>query len=69
VICRRERACRQQPVSGPRGSAAWRWWPRGIDVKVTPLDRIPNPYRELRRYDSDDEEGRYEITYRFDRVA
>jgi hypothetical protein len=40
-----------------------------IDVKVTPLDKLPNQYRELRRYDSDDEDSRYEITYRFNRVA
>jgi hypothetical protein len=40
-----------------------------IDVKVTPLDKLPNQYRELRRYDSDDEESRYEITTRFNRVA
>lgn len=40
-----------------------------IDVKVKPLDKLPNQYREMREYRSDDEDSRYEITYRFNRVA
>ena len=40
-----------------------------IDVKVKPLDKLPHQYREMREYESDSEESRYEITYRFNRVA
>ena len=40
-----------------------------IDVEVKPLDKLPQQYREMRVYASDDEDSRYEITYRFNRVA
>ena len=40
-----------------------------IDVSVTPLEKIPTQYRERREYASDDEDSRYEIVYRFNRVA
>ncbi len=40
-----------------------------IDIKVKPLDKLPNQYREMREYESDDEDSRYQITYRFNRVA
>ncbi len=40
-----------------------------IDVEVKPLDKLPQQYREMREYASDDEDSRYEITYRFNRVA
>jgi hypothetical protein len=43
--------------------------PQGIKVKVTPLDKIPQQYRERREYRSDDEESRYEIVIRYNRVA
>ncbi len=43
--------------------------PQGIKVKVTPLDKITQQYRERREYISDDEESRYEITLRYTRVA
>lgn len=43
--------------------------PQGIKVKVTPLDKIPQQYRERREYISDDEESRYEIVLRYNRVA
>ena len=40
-----------------------------IDVKVKPLDKLPQQYRETREYKSDDEDSHYEITYRFNRIA
>lgn len=43
--------------------------PQGIKVKVTPLDKITQQYRERREYISDDEECRYEIVLRYNRVA
>ncbi len=43
--------------------------PQGIKVKVTPLEKIPQQYREKREYISDDEESRYEIVLRYNRVA
>jgi hypothetical protein len=43
--------------------------PQGIKVKVTPLDKVPQQYRERREYISDDEESRYEIVLRYNRVA
>jgi hypothetical protein len=43
--------------------------PQGIKVKVTPLDKITQQYREKREYASDDEESRYEIVLRYNRVA
>jgi hypothetical protein len=43
--------------------------PQGIKVKVTPLEKIPQQYREKREYVSDDEESRYEIVLRYNRVA
>jgi hypothetical protein len=43
--------------------------PQGIKVKVNPLDKIPQQYRERREYISDDEESRYEIVLRYNRIA
>jgi hypothetical protein len=43
--------------------------PQGIKVKVTPLEKIPQQYREKREYICDDEESRYEIVFRYNRVA
>lgn len=43
--------------------------PQGIKVKVTPLEKIPHQYREKREYISDDEESRYEIVLRYNRLA
>ena len=43
--------------------------PQGIKVKVTPLDKIDKQYREQREYVSDDEESRYEIVLRYNRVT
>lgn len=40
-----------------------------IVVNVTPIDKIALQYRERREYVSADEESRYEIEYRFNRVA
>ncbi len=40
-----------------------------INVQVTPLDKRPQQFRERRAYVSDDEESRYEITLRYNRVA
>lgn len=41
----------------------------GIKVKVTPLEKVANQYRERREYVSDDEESRYEIVLRYNRLA
>lgn len=43
--------------------------PQGLKVKVTPLDKIPGQYREMREYISDDEESRYEIVLRYNLVT
>ena len=44
----------------------------GITVNVNktiPPEKLPSQYRETREYVSDDEDSRYEITYRYNRVA
>ncbi|MDB5809099.1 MAG: hypothetical protein JWN94_1221 [Betaproteobacteria bacterium] len=41
----------------------------GIQVDSTPKEKIPLQYREMREYDSSDEESSYQVTYRFNRVA
>lgn len=41
----------------------------GIDVKVEPVEKIALQYRERRTYESDDEDSRYRIVYRFNRTA
>lgn len=41
----------------------------GIKVKVTPLDKVAQQYRERREYVSDDEESRYSIVLRYNRLA
>jgi hypothetical protein len=41
----------------------------GIKVKVTPLEKTPTQYRERREYISDEEDSRYEIVLRYNRVA
>jgi len=38
-------------------------------VKVTPLEKIPQQYTERREYISDDEDSRYEIVFRYNRLA
>jgi hypothetical protein len=38
-------------------------------VKVVPLEKIPTQYRERREYRSDEEDSRYEIVLRYNRVA
>ena len=43
--------------------------PQGIKVKVTPLDKSPGQYRERREYISEDEDSRYEIVFRYNRLA
>ncbi|MDQ3756014.1 MAG: hypothetical protein M3371_14940 [Acidobacteriota bacterium] len=43
--------------------------PGGIVVKVNPLDKRPSEYKEFREYFSEDEESRYEIFLRYNRVA
>ena len=42
---------------------------QGIKVTVTPLEKTPQQYRERRTYVSDDEGSKYEIVYRYNRVA
>jgi hypothetical protein len=43
--------------------------PQGIKVQVTPLDKIPQQYRERREYISEDEASRYAIVLRYNRLA
>ncbi len=43
--------------------------PQGIKVKVTPLEKVPQQYRERREYISDDEDSRYQIVLRYNRLA
>lgn len=43
--------------------------PQGIKVRVTPLDKVPGQYRERREYISDDEDSRYQIVFRYTRLA
>ena len=42
---------------------------QGIKVKVVPLEKSPTQYRERREYRSDEEDSRYEIVLRYNRVA
>ena len=42
---------------------------QGIGVEVVPLDKLPVTYRERRQYRSDEEDSRYEIVLRYERVA
>jgi hypothetical protein len=42
---------------------------QGIKVKVVPLEKIPTQYKERREYRSDEEDSRYEIVLRYNRVA
>ena len=56
-------------VDVPLPAASEHTTPQGIRVRVTPLDKIPGQYRERREYISDDEDSRYEIVFRFNRVA
>jgi len=42
---------------------------QGIKVKATPLEKVPTQYRERREYVSDEEDSRYEIVLRYNRVA
>jgi hypothetical protein len=56
-------------VNYPLPAASEYITPQGIKVKVTPLDKSPGQYRERREYISDDEESRYEIVLRYNRVA
>jgi hypothetical protein len=41
----------------------------GIVVNVSPLEKIPSQYREVREYVSDEQESRYEIVYRVNRLV
>jgi len=42
---------------------------QGIKVKAIPLEKVPTQYRERREYVSDEEDSRYEIVLRYNRVA
>lgn len=42
---------------------------QGIRVIVTPLEKLPQQYRERREYICDDEDSRYEIVLRYNRIA
>jgi len=40
-----------------------------ISVDTTPLEKLPNQYREFREYASDDEDSRYDLFFRYNRTA
>ena len=42
---------------------------QGIKVKAVALEKIATQYRERREYVSDEEDSRYEIVLRYNRVA
>ena len=42
---------------------------QGIKVTINPLEKIPTQYKERREYRSDEEDSRYEIVLRYNRVA
>ena len=42
---------------------------QGIDVQRQALEKLPTQYREQRDYHSSDEDSRYQLTLRFNRVA
>ena len=56
-------------VNFPLPPASEHITPQGIRVRVTPLGKIPGQYRERREYISDDEDSRYEIVFRYNRLA
>ena len=39
--------------------------PDGIDIRVVPIEKLPNQYRERREYKSDDEDSEYHLTLRY----
>ncbi len=43
--------------------------PGDIQVNVFPIEKVATQYRERREYVSDEEDSRYEITYRYNRIA
>lgn len=56
-------------VNFPLPAASEHVTPQGIKVRVTPLGKIAGQYRERREYISDDEDSRYEIVFRYTRLA
>ena len=56
-------------VNYPLPAASEYVTPQGIQVKVTPLDKSAGQYRERREYISDEEDSRYEIVFRYNRLA
>ena len=38
-------------------------------MTINPLEKIPTQYKERREYRSDEEDSRYEIVLRYNRVA
>ena len=40
-----------------------------ITVEITPLEKIPQQYKERRTYNSDDEDSRYQLFLRYNRLA
>ena len=54
---------------GPMPSPSTHDGQGGIDVVVTPLSMIPTQYRENREYICPAEDSRYEIVFRYNRIA
>ena len=40
-----------------------------ISINITPLEKVPNQYKERREYVSSAEDSRYEVVLRYNRVA
>ncbi|MGK9232080.1 hypothetical protein KXS07_13520 [Inquilinus limosus] len=56
-------------VEVPAGGITRHQSPQDLEVVVTPLDKIALTYREFREYVADDEDSRYEVYLRYNRIA
>jgi hypothetical protein len=56
-------------VDVPTGGITTHQSPQDLEVVVTPLDKIALTYREFREYVADDEDSRYEVYLRYNRIA
>ncbi len=56
-------------VDVPTGGITKHQSPQDLEVVVTPLDKIALTYREFREYVADDEDSRYEVYLRYNRIA
>lgn len=56
-------------VDVPTGGITQHQSPQDLEVVVTPLDKTALTYREFREYVADDEDSRYEVYLRYNRIA